>query len=113
MNVYLNGFDRKEVTFKAGSDAKEGKTVNLLTKTTVDASPLDTNFLGICTLIRNGMASVVLRGYVTVAYSGTAPSLGYNKIASDGAGGIKVSDSGRDILVADIDAVNSTCGIVL
>lgn len=113
MNVYLNGFDRKEVTFNAGDGVKEGKTVNLLTKTTVGASPLDNNFFGVCALVRNGMASVVLKGYVTVSYTGTAPSLGYNKIASDGAGGIKLSDSGRYIIVADVDAIKGTCGIVL
>lgn len=113
MNVHLNGFDRKEVTFNASSASKEGRTVNLLNKSTVGASPVDTNFLGICTSIRNGLASVVLSGYVTVSFTGTAPALGYNKIVSDGTGGIKLSDSGRDILVADVDAVNGTCGIVL
>lgn len=113
MNVYLNGFDRKEVTFNASSTAKEGKTVSLINKTTVGASSVDTNFLGICVSVRSGMASVVLRGYVTVSYSGTAPSLGYSKIAADGTGGIKLSDSGRDILVADVDLINGTCGIVL
>lgn len=113
MNVYLNGFDRKEVTFNAGAGAAEGNTVNFLSKSTVGAVAADTNFCGVCALVRNGLASVVLRGYVTVSYSGAAPSLGYNKITANGAGGVKVSDSGRDILVADIDTANHTCGIVL
>ncbi len=113
MNVYLNGFDRKEVTFNAGEGAAEGKTVSFINKTTVGAAAADDNFCGVCALIRNGMASTVLRGYVTVAYSGTAPVLGYNRISADGAGGIRVSENGRHILVADVDTVNNTCGIVL
>ena len=113
MNAYLNGFDRKEVTLNASATAKEGNTVNLLNKSTVGSSPVDTNFIGVCSAIRKGLASVVLRGYVTVSFSGETPSLGYNKIASNGTGGIKLSDSGRDILVADVDLVNDTCGIIL
>ena len=113
MNAYLNGFDRKEVTFNAGVGASEGKTVKLLSKSTIGAAAAGADFLGVCVLIRNGLASVVLRGYVTVSYTGTAPVLGYNKLTADGAGGVKVNEDGRHILVADIDSVNGTCGIVL
>lgn len=113
MNTYLNGFDRKEVTFIAGATTTEGNTVNLLSKSTVGASPAGSDFTGVCTLVRNGMASVVLRGYVTVPYSGTAPSIGYNKLAADGNGGVQLSEDGRHILVADIDREALTCGIVL
>lgn len=113
MNVYLNGFDTKEVSLIAGMGVKEGKAVNFLTKTTVGSAAVDTNICGVCTLIRNGMASVVIRGHVNVPYSGSAPSLGYNKLTSDGAGGVKVNENGRDILVVDVDPMKKICGIVL
>lgn len=113
MNENMNGFDRKEVTLYAAATAVEGNTVNLISKTTAGASPEGSDFIGVCTLIRNGMASVTLRGYATVPFSGTSPSLGYNKLSADGSGGVKVSDSGRSILVVDINKSALTCDIIL
>lgn len=113
MNVNLNGFNRKEVTFKASSTVSQGYTVALLSASTVSKAATDKNFTGVCSDLRDKYASVVLSGYVTVAYSGTAPSLGYNKLTADGTGGVQLSDNGRFILVADVDTENLTCGIVL
>ena len=50
--------------------------------------------------------SVQLRGFVTLPYSGTtAPSLGYNALEADGAGGVKVGESSaRERLVVEVDA---------
>lgn len=113
MNEYLNGFERKEVTFNTSASVKEGETVNLMSKSTLGLAIADSNFCGVCSSIRGKSASLVLKGYVTVSYSGTAPSIGYNKLAADGLGGVQVSESGRHILVADIDKGTLTCGIIL
>lgn len=113
MNEYLEGFDRKEVTLRAPSNAKAGQTVNFLTKNYMSLVASDQLFCGVCTSVIDGYGSYVLRGYVRVSYSGTAPTVGYSKLAGDGLGGVMVSDNGRLILVSDVDKENLTCGIIL
>ena len=56
-------------------------------------------------------APICLR--TTVKYSGTDPVIGYNKLAADGNGCVKVSDNGRLILVTDVDKVNKEIDIIL
>ena len=48
MNVYLNGFDTKEVSLIAGMGVKEGKAVNFLTKTNTFFIIYPTTLLIIC-----------------------------------------------------------------
>ena len=40
-----------------------------------------------------------LGGAVTCAYSGTAPTAGWNKLSADGNGGVKSASAGVDALV--------------
>lgn len=113
MNEYLNGYERKEVTFKASANVVEGATVTYLNKSTMSLAAKEQNFCAVCASLRDGYGSYVLNGYVTVSYTDTAPTLGYTKLAGNGKGGVMVSESGRYILVADIDKDNLTCGIIL
>ena len=73
----------------------------------------DEHFCGICTAERGIYLTVVLKGHTSVAYSGADPVIGYNKLAADGNGYVKVSDAGRLILVTDVDKVNKTIDIIL
>ena len=56
-----------------------------------------------------------LRGFVTLPYSGTTPpSLGYNALAADGDGGVKLADSSvRQRLVVEVDSTASTVTFLL
>ena len=113
MNNYLNGFDRQEVTFKANSTIRQGATAKLISASMVGLASVGSDFIGVCSLVRDDAASIVMRGYVQVAFTGTAPSVGFNKLTADGEGGVKVDANGRHFLVADVDKINSTCGIII
>lgn len=113
MNNYLDGFDRKEVTLASVQFVEKGKTVSMAESFTVKAAADGDAFIGVCTAVENYSASVLLRGYVKVSYSGEAPACGYNKLSADGTGGVKKDTDGRDILVTDVDKTAMTCGIIL
>lgn len=113
MNHYFSGFNTKEITLNATEDVTEGIAVALSDSTTVDLPSAEASFCGICTAVRNGHASVVMEGHATVAYSGTAPSIGFCKLVCDGNGGVKLSDSGREYLVVDVDEAEKTIDIIM
>ena len=55
-----------------------------------------------------------LAGFVTLSYSGTAPSLGYAALVADGSGGVKSAESSlRNRLVVDVDATAGTVTFLL
>ncbi len=113
MENYLDGFDKKEVTLKATGTVAKGKTVMMIQPFTLNAATDGSIFTGVCTYAKNGVASVQLKGYVRVAYTGEAPGHGYVKLSANGKGGVKADENGRFILVADVDTEAMTCGIIL
>lgn len=113
MNNYLDGFDRKEATLAAYQFVEKGKPVSMAESFTVRSSADGEDFIGICTAAENYCASVLLRGYTKVSFSGEAPVCGYNKLTADGNGGVKKNADGRKILVTDVDTAAMTCGIIL
>ncbi len=110
---YFDGFDRKEVTLSATKDVVKGKPVEFMDSYTVDRVIDGHIFVGVCTHVDNYIASVQLKGYAKVEYTGTAPQCGYVKLTGNGNGGVKVDDNGRYVLVTDVDTENGTCGIIL
>ncbi len=113
MVIYLDGFERKEVTINATRDVEKGKTVEFTDSYTVDRTIDGHIFDGVCTHVDNGLASVQLKGYAKVTYTGTAPAYGYSKLTADGKGGVKADENGRYVLVTHIDTDSKTCGIIL
>ncbi len=110
---YLDGYGRKEVTLKALYNVSKGVTVSASADYTVKKAEDGEKFMGVCTHADNYAASVLLKGFVKVPYSGTAPSYGYNKLSADGNGGVKTDTDGREILVICVDTESSVCGIIL
>ncbi len=113
-NPNISGLEKKEVTFKCASKVKVGNAVTLLSKDEVTVPGATYNFFGICTCVRDGYASIQIKGPVSVKYSGIKPSLGYNRFVTDDFGGI-VTDktTGMPYLVTDVDMSTSTCEILL
>ena len=113
MNHYFSGFNTKEITLHADETVKEGSTVVFADDSTVKAAAADEIPCGICTKIRNGLASVVFAGHVTVPFSGTVPALGYCKLSADGNGGVKLNDNGKHFLVVYSDEADKTIDIIM
>ncbi len=113
MNNFFDGFERKEVTLHATQNVEKGKTVEFVDSYTVDRSTDGHIFVGVCTCVDKYVASIQLKGYTKVTYTGTVPECGYVKLTADGRGGVKADDNGRYVLVTDVDTENGICGIIL
>ena len=63
------------------------------------------------------VGAVQIRGYVRVKYSGSpAPVLGWNRLVTDGAGGLRpeqTGETGRACLVVNLNTEEKTMGLFL
>lgn len=107
MSVSFSGFNENTATFKANEEIVNGAPVMISESDTVALCSNGKTFCGFAVECSGGYASVQLSGTVTAVYSGTAPTLGYSKLVSDGTG-VKVSDSGREHLVFAVDEAKKT-----
>ena len=106
MKVSYEGIGALYATFSCGA-LTEGAPVRVSAAGTAAACGKGNEIAGVVKAVSRGKdaCSVQLRGFVTLPYSGTAPSLGYNALVADGSGGGKVSDSSaRQRLVVEVDA---------
>ena len=53
-------------------------------------------------------AGVRMHGFVTAAYTGTAPAVGRAILVANGTGGVKTADSGEKYIVVDKDTAAKT-----
>lgn len=113
MTISFNGFQETAATFKAGTVVGEGMPVKIAESFTADNCADADEFCGVALKARGGFVSVQMSGFVTLPYSGTAPSPGYNTLAADGAGGVKLAAGGRKLLVLETDALAGTVGVLL
>ena len=70
-------------------------------------------FFGVALAGDSDFAAVQTNGYVELGYTGTAPTLGFCKLAADGNGGVKCDENGGELLVVDVDDLNLIAGIIL
>ena len=107
MNISYEGIGRLLVTFP-DCGAGEGQVCKINSEGMADVCLTNDRFCGVAHLVDQGMASVQMEGFVTVEYSGAAPTLGYNKLAADGFGGVYVNTSGQTYLVVKVDTSRTT-----
>ena len=116
MNVSYEGIGQWAATF-ACSGVSEGQAVKVSGNGTVAACAENGGLDGVVlSVARDGKAcSVAMGGMVTVSYTGaSAPAAGWNSLAADGSGGVKVvSDGGKSHLAVEVDTTAKTVTIVL
>ena len=107
MSVSFGGFHNETVTFKTAAEMEKGTPVTVSSNGTVSPATSGAAFCGIVDNCDGAYAAVQIYGEVTAAYEGTAPSLGYTKLAAAGKG-VKFSEAGREYLVISVDEVAGT-----
>ena len=112
MKVAFNGIGRVSATFLADSN-KVGNVCKMARNETVKACSSGDEFIGVMEAYRGGYGSIMLHGFAEVAYTGTAPAVGYAKLVADGYGGVKVGESMKVRLVAAVDEDRKTAVIEL
>lgn len=113
MSVAFDGIGRSVLTFQAG-DVKKGDVAAMSANDTVAKAASGAVPVGVVLNKRQDWAAVQVKGYVELPYSGTAPTVGWNKLAADGNGGLRTAtDKGRDCLVVRVDTAENKMGLFL
>ncbi|MBQ3357027.1 MAG: hypothetical protein IJG45_07960 [Oscillospiraceae bacterium] len=63
---------------------------------------------GVVVAARGNLATVAVKGFVTVSYSGDAPALGFSPIAATGMGKVKQLEGAHEYLVVSVDTAKKT-----
>ena len=131
MSISFEGIGEVTATFLAeeNSTVKPGQVVCITGNDTVGLGTAGTVPCGVAaTVSEDGCVGVVISGLAEVAYSGdTAPTAGWNNLAADGTGGVKVvaasanaqaagstsTQSGHPYLVVSVDSTGKTAVVKL
>ena len=114
MAISFNGIGDITATFYG--DVKEGDIVKVSSAKTVSKAAQGDEFTGICRASSGNICAVTLRGFITLEYSGAAPSIGNVKLASAGDNKVKISttdDAQVDVLGVDVDTTEKSVTILL
>lgn len=114
MNANLNGFNVKEITLYTEQDIKVGMPVTIGEGRKAVLPDENKPFMGICTGRKGDYVTVAVSGLLTVAYTGSNITLGYNLISANGNGGLKFDISTTiSTFVFDIDTEKNLVTILL
>lgn len=115
MSVSFDGVGQVCATFLGGG-LSEGQVVKLSGNGTVGTCSSGESFCGVALCCKSDACTVQVRGFVTVGYTGTAPTVGRAALCADGAGGVKTpatDDDSTSCLVADVNLTAKTVTILL
>ena len=114
MNVRFEGIGERVVSFYNAetNPAAAGKAVKLSSGGTVSLCADGDKFAGFCVDADETAATVKIGGFVTAAYSGTAPTVGFCALCADAAGGVRTG-GGREYLVVEADTAAKTVGFIM
>ena len=115
MKVSFEGIGESVVTFynSTTSAATAGVPVKMSGNGEVSACTDGNRFFGYALSCDSDFAAVQTAGYIEFGYTGTAPAVGFVKLAANGVGGVKVTETGGEFLVVDVDTVNKILGLML
>ena len=116
MSVEFGGMGSMVVTMKAAA-VTTGGIAGMDGNDTVRNANGGVAPVGVVLNKRSNHAAVQIRGYVRVKYSGSpAPVLGWNRLVTDGAGGLRpeqTGETGRACLAVNLNTEEKTMGLFL
>lgn len=121
MTVSFEGIGTNLVTFynaaATASKAAKGGMVKLTGSGTVAKCSDGDRFCGLAVSADEDFAGVQTSGFVTVPYTGAAPSVGYAYLLANGTGGVKADSAatktGGEFLVVAVDTAAATVSFVM
>ena len=112
-SISMQGIGASCLSAKKGSAATAGWPCHFSASDTVADSANGAVFSGVITGVRGELVTVQYRGFVTLPYSGTAPTVGFAILVADGAGGVKGAQSGDTYLISNVDTTAKTVCVLL
>lgn len=112
MKFSYEGIGALCATFAADGDIEKNAPVKLTDNGTVAACADGDGFIGIASACRGGVATVQLKGFVRLPYTGSAPSLGFQSLTASAAG-VKTGTGTEKVLVTNVDTAKMTVEFML
>lgn len=106
------GFCEEFITLYANEENIE-KPVFVSADNTCALATDGTKFVGVLKNCRNGIGSVQVKGYISLPYSGNAPTFGETSLSADGLGGVKTDVGGKNVIVVSVDTVNKSVAFII
>lgn len=114
MSISFKGFNEQVLTFNTTAELDAGTLVKMNGSGTVAPCASGDKIMGVVLACRNNIASVQVGGYISLPYSGTAPTPGYCGICATDSTKIKTDNSaGKLLAVLETDTAASVAGILL
>ena len=113
MTISYEGAGQLCVIMRRDEDVTAGIPCVVTKNDCVSIADAEDQFAGVVANVNGSLASVIVRGFVTVAYSGPNPTAGICKLLADGNGKVMKSDAGRDYLVTCVDMAGKTVTFLL
>lgn len=111
MNLnFYNDFDSNYMVFEAESTVKVGTLVKFIGNEVVAPCGPGDKICGVCINVRNGYASVRLRGYADIEYCGSI-DVGCQTLAALTDTSVIADENGREYLV--VSKNGNTIGVIL
>lgn len=108
MSISFEGIGHKSVTFPAGN-CTAGYPCKIASDGRVTDCFAGEKVVGVIEQAEAGWAGVQLHGFVTLPYSGTAPTVGFTALSANGSGGVKAdATNGRAHLVVEVNQGTKT-----
>ena len=111
MKVSFDGIGEVVATFEAAAGIAAGDCVKMSANGKVAKCASGDRFCGIAAdPSADGLTAVRVHGFCTAKYTGTAPTVGYGRLVSDGAGAVKTDSgtTGGEYLITKVDSATAT-----
>ncbi len=113
MSISFKGFNEQVITFAAETELEVGTLVKMSDSATVEKCKGNDLFIGIVASSSGNIVAVQTGGYISIPYSGTAPTLGITALSAADEKTVTTDESGRSVTVIELDETNKTAGILL
>ncbi|MDF2567118.1 MAG: hypothetical protein K0R90_574 [Oscillospiraceae bacterium] len=113
MSISFGGVGQTVVTLECKTGISIGDIVSMKDNNEVQAAVVDEKFVGVCVSKNGTYAGIQIKGAVTVKYSGTAPTVGYQTLAAGADNTVAVKPTGITYLVVNVNSTEKTATIIL
>ena len=101
------------ITMYAAPDLTEGIICRISADDTVGVCDDGDAFCGVTVGVKDKLCGVIVGGFVTVAYTGTAPAAGWQGLSANDTGGVRADTTGKAYLVTRVNTADSTVTFLL
>lgn len=113
MAISYDSIGQECVTVRSSNHISVGAPCKFTTSNFVSACSDGNAFHGIVMSQNDDFITLAVHGFVTVPYSGTAPTVGYCPLAAAAAGKVKKLEGAKEHLVVSVDTTMSTVTFLL